>query len=191
MKKDSYLIPCDIIEDVIPKLKEYGILYIYLYIGLDPKEMGMNSDFIDKGLEYIQSLGLLSNMRLKSTIIPLNGTQKIIDFVEEARIKAEVKLKKDLNKEVITADTLIAKFQEDYIRVMNYPYKNILAKEKGMMKMLLKEYGEDKAMQIVHQGIMNWSYLTKKPLTIQNLYGIRDEVPISAPQKDSSNLEFL
>ena len=190
MKKDSYVIPCDILEDVIPKAREYGMLYIYYYVGLDPKEFGMSELYISQGTEFLRSIGLLDNMRLKSFIMPVTGTVKIVDFVEEAKKKAEIKLQKDLHKDVITADTLMALFEHNYVILMGYPYKNAPAKEKGMLKLMINEFGAEKSKIIVDKGTKDWVYYSKKPLTIQNLFAIRDEIPVEAPKQESV-IEFL
>lgn len=158
MKKDSYVIPCDIFEELLPQIGELGLLYLFYYVGLDPIEFGMNPEYVSKGTEILRGKGLMDSMRLKSTLLPLNGTTKIVDFVDEARKKAEMKLQKDLHKEVISADTLMAIFEKNYVILMGYPYKNAPAKEKGMLKMLINEFGAEKAKIIVDNGSKDWGY---------------------------------
>lgn len=181
MKKECYVIPCDVLENTLPLLKEYAILYLFYYFGLDV-EGNFDADFIQRGKELLESKGLLGE-RLRDKVV--TGNIEVVDFIEEARRKAEIKVKKDLMRNVITADTLANRFLEKYLYKMNYPYKEyILVKEKSMLANLIKEYGGEKAMKKIEVGIDNWSYLTKKELTIQNLYSIREQISVPEAFKE-------
>lgn len=182
IKKDCYMIPDEVIFDVLPKANEFGMLYLYLYLGVDPLDIGMKQPYITKGEEFLKNTGLLATIpggiRIHSMNVNPEGTAAHIDFLEDAIQKAEEKVKTHAADGKINVDTLLAVFQSTYMNIKKHLYKNeVLAKEKGMLSAMIKEYGKERSLHIVEKGLINWANYSKKEMTIANLYAIRQAVP--------------
>ena len=184
IKKDCYYIPESVFFEALPLAGEYGVLYMCYYIGAEPTDILKDKDeaYFRAGFEFLKNANLLQTLpggvKVNSECIIAKGTAVKFDFIEEARKKAELKIKSDKAASKMTADTLYAIFNSVYINLRGVDYKeNPLVKEKALLSNMIKEYGPDRASFVVEKAAKNWKNLSNKPLTIENLYNIRANIP--------------